>query len=94
MIDSDSCVSARSEVASCGLADGAALMDLRTGTYFSLNSVASFIWGEIETPLSVAAVCERVTEKFDLGSSDCGSDVRVLLTELATLGLVDVEPIR
>lgn len=88
----DSYVTARSNVASCALADGAALMDLQTGTYFSLNRVACFIWEQIQTATSITAICEQVSDHFKVSLLDCRADVEGLLAELATLGLIEVGP--
>ena len=39
-----SVIAAEEQVISCELAGGAALLDLRSGTYFGLNEIGSEIW--------------------------------------------------
>ena len=83
-------ISARADVASCALGDGAALLDLQSSTYYSMNAVASAIWELIQQPATMAEICDHVADRFELGGASCEADVVALIDELLRLRLVDV----
>lgn len=56
--------------------DGAVLLDLNRGKYFSLNGLAADIWRKLEEGLSLAQVEAHLVEKYD-------APVEVLRRDLA-----------
>lgn len=84
----DALFEADPEVVACEFEGAAALLDLRTSLYFSLNPVGAAIWWVLgQQPSSLDAVCRTVSEKFDVTAADCRSDVAVLLDELCRRNL-------
>ena len=47
MLDTSCRIAADPEVVACPFGDGLALLDLRSGQYFTTNSVGSFVWSPI-----------------------------------------------
>jgi hypothetical protein len=72
----------------CDLDGEAVVLHLATGTYFGLNDVASQIWQLIQSPVTAAAICERLLEEYDVDREACERDVVALLEDLAAKGLV------
>ena len=89
-IHSDSVVTLAPDVVICALGDGAALLDLRSSTYFNLNPVASFVWERLAEPQSLAGLAADVREEFATGDADIAADLVVLVASLADAGLVTV----
>jgi len=82
--------SARCDVVSSELSDGAALLDLRAGKYYSLNAVGACVWNAIRAPVAEQDLILSVCENFDVDASVCQADIRALLAALVQAGLVEV----
>ena len=76
------------EVVACELETGAALLDLRTSTYFSLNSVGSVLWDALQTPSSADSLATLVADHFEITPEKCRADVEAYLNELHSRQLV------
>lgn len=81
-------IAADEDVVACDLGGDAALLDLRSSTYYTLNPVGAFVWNRIGTPISFGALCDAVTAEFDVESARCRADIAVLLEQLREAGLV------
>lgn len=65
------------------------LLDLRSGTYFSLNAVGTAIWQAIEArPSDAEALCDTVTAAFDVAPDIARADIAALLDDLLSRGLI------
>jgi hypothetical protein len=74
-------------------ADGEVLMmHVESGHYFGLNEVASFVWQQLETPLSVADLCVRVQSEFDVDEERCMADLLDHLRSMIADGLTVTKP--
>lgn len=89
-----SLVTASEDVVACDLADGAALLDLRSSTYFTLNEVGSQVWGLIREPKPVSEVGEALLKRYDVDPARCRQDLVVLLQQLADAGLINISDAR
>lgn len=58
--------------------------------YLGLNGVASEIWGMLEEPLSIAALCEKLRQEYDVSQEQCEQDVLVFLSEMQQRNLIQV----
>ncbi len=83
-------VTAGKDVAFCSLSDGVALLDMRTGTYYSLNAVAAHIWSTLQSPIAIKEIYPLVLARFDVTEAACRADVMALIADMAKAGLVDV----
>lgn len=86
----NSVVSAASGQVSSELADEVVILDLESGVYHGLNSVAARVWGLIQDPATVRAVRDQMIAEFEVEARRCESDLLRLLQELQRAGLVDV----
>jgi len=66
----------------------AVLVDLAGGNFFGLDEVGTFIWEGMDGETAVAALVDRVVGAFEVTSDRAGSDLLVLLNEMADRGLV------
>ncbi|CAN5359904.1 hypothetical protein BH09PSE1_BH09PSE1_05000 [soil metagenome] len=81
---------AHPEVVACELEGGAALLDLRTSTYFSLNTVGSVLWQALQSPGSVDSLVAIVADRFDTTAEHCRADVETYLKQLQSRQLVTI----
>ncbi|MFT3722150.1 MAG: PqqD family protein [Hyphomonadaceae bacterium] len=79
------------EVVSCAFGEGLALLDLRSGQYFSLNSVGAFIWSQLEKPTTVGALRRAVVAHYDAAEERCLSDLDDWLGKMAHSKLIKTD---
>jgi hypothetical protein len=83
-------VCASKDVVVCELDSGAALLDLKSGSYFNLNSTTNFIWSNIAEPARVRSLTEKLLEKYDTDAEIIENDLIKILNDLSEFGLVEV----
>lgn len=89
-ITGDSIVSASPQQVSADLAGEAAILDLKSGVYYGLNTVGAFVWSLIQEPRQVSEIWEAVLLEFEVEREHCEQDVLVLLRKLVSEGLIKV----
>jgi Coenzyme PQQ synthesis protein D (PqqD) len=90
-ISQQTVVVASSEQVSSDLAGESVILNLKTGTYYGLNTVGSSIWLLIQEPKAVQDICEAILQEYDIDSQTCEQDVKALLTDLLNAQLVEIE---
>jgi PqqD family protein of HPr-rel-A system len=65
-------------------------LDTRSGLAHSLNPPAARVWALIERPATIAEVCERLVEEYDVDVDTCMEQVVALVADLEQAGLVEV----
>lgn len=86
--DPDLVISGDPEVVGCTLAEGAALLDLKTYVYYSLNEVGAFVWDALAEPSSFAGLVDQVAAEFDAPRETVAEDLARLVSQLGDAGLV------
>jgi hypothetical protein len=71
--------------------DNAMLLNAVKGGYFRLNAVGCRVWELLDTPMTVAALCEAVAAAFDTRPAECEDDVIAFVVALADQGLLAQE---
>ena len=71
-------------------ADGAVLLDLKKGKYYSLNKVASRVWSKLEEGLTLPEILEHLREKYGLPAQQLEADLEALMTGLEQKELIRV----
>jgi hypothetical protein len=66
------------------------MMNIDSGSYYGLDGTGQRIWGLIETPRSITAVCEALLQEYDIDTETCRTQVLKFLNRLQTEGLVRV----
>lgn len=62
------------------------------GDCYGFNKTATRIWALIEQPRSVREICAALTADFEVSNEECAAQVRDLLGELESEGLVTLAP--
>jgi hypothetical protein len=89
MSDSTIVIAARAQVSS-DLGGEAVILQLASGTYYSLNEVGARIWELLQQPVSVGELRARIEEEYEVDADTCAADLRRLLAALAREGLVEI----
>ncbi len=90
-LSKNSIIAAAKEQVSCDLAGEAAILDLKSGQYYGLNSIGARIWSLIQEPHSISEVLHTLVEEYDVDASQCEQDVLALVQKLAASGLIEVQ---
>ena len=77
-----------SEVRSTAGKDGAVLLDLRKGVYYSLNGLGTRIWTEIEQGSTFHEIVNHLAGSFAVSSEQLSHDVKKFILDLERKGLV------
>jgi len=75
---------------SADLSGEAAILNLKTSTYFGLNTVGASIWKLIQEPKKVAEIRDAIIEEYDVEPDRCEHDILEILQELSKHGLIEV----
>lgn len=92
MIDSrvgaDLCYTAPASVVARGVGGEIVLLDLSSGTYYSLTGVAAHIWRLVERGSRLDQIVEAIAREFDADPAQVADDTRRFLTDAESAGLV------
>jgi hypothetical protein len=64
------------------------MMDIESGRYLGLDDIGSVIWKRLETPRTLGDLVDSLVEDYDAERAVIAQDVRELLKEMATQGIV------
>jgi hypothetical protein len=73
-------------------ADGLLLCDLETGDVISLNATAHAIWEAMAEPITIAAICEALQQRFAVSEDQCLRDLATALAEFERRRFVRMRP--
>ncbi len=89
MIDDSSIIRRKPDLITAGSADESVVLDSATGMFFQFNPSAAQMWDLIETPRTLAALVDSITEQFDVTPEACRADIVLLIETLRERGLVE-----
>ncbi len=82
----------RTEEVAFRIIDGeAVLLHLDNGVYYTLNEVGSMAWELFDGVTSSEAIVATITEEYEVDTETVREDLRELLKDLATEGLVTID---
>jgi hypothetical protein len=64
------------------------MLDMDSGFYFGLNSVASVIWGLMVNETSFEALIDQLMAQFEVERSLCEADTQELLDQLLEKNII------
>lgn len=70
------------------LSDRLALLDMESGTYFSLNQTGTFIWSKLSENQSVSQIVDALIEEYEINRDQALQDSKNLIAELLSQGLL------
>lgn len=78
------------EQVSCDLAGEAAVLGLKSGTYYGLNAVGARIWSLLQQSRTVGEIRDAILAEYEVEPRRCEEDLFALLDQLAAEGLIIV----
>jgi hypothetical protein len=91
MIDESSVVVAADHQTSTEVDGESVILDLEEGIYYGLNPSGACIWSEIQEPVKVKEVVNKISDEYDMGAEMCHNDVISFLQSLQSEGLIRVK---
>ena len=76
---------------STNLAGEIVILDLERGIYFGLSDVGVVIWEALQSPITIAAIVERVVSTYDVPPATAEVDAIELVNDLVARGLVEID---
>ena len=64
------------------------MLDMDSGFYFGLNSVASVIWGMLSNEIDFESLINQLMTQFDVERSLCEADTKELLDQLLEKNII------
>jgi hypothetical protein len=58
------------------------MMDIESGTYYTLDDVGSFIWSQLDAPTSVADLLSQLQRRYEVSPEQCQRDVMPFLERI------------
>ena len=87
-MDLDSCFNIATEVQTRHVGDELVMLDLKTGTYFGLDTVGRRFWDLLSNGASLRQICNTLIEEFDTTLEVLERDTLVLAHNLADKNLI------
>jgi hypothetical protein len=75
---------------SCDLDNETAILNLKSGVYFTLNEVGAFLWTRMQEPTTFGALRDVVLAEYEVTKEQCEADLRELLSDMQEHGLVEL----
>jgi Coenzyme PQQ synthesis protein D (PqqD) len=75
---------------SADLSGEAAILNLKTSTYFGLNTVGASIWKLVREPKTVSQIRDAIIQEYDVEPDRCEHDILELLQDLSKHGLIEI----
>jgi hypothetical protein len=72
----------------------AVILDLASGRYFGLNAVGTRIWTLLDQGTSIEQIVQTVAEEYDADAEQIARDVKALIENLSSRGLIVRSPER
>ena len=70
------------EVIQSKIGDEVVMLDVESGYYFGLNSVASVIWDLMKEKINLNSMVESLMQEYDIDKETCEADTLELLEKM------------
>jgi hypothetical protein len=80
---------ATTELLCCDLSEGAVILDLRSGVYYGLDPVGTYIWKLIQEPKWVSEIMTAVLDEYDVDERSCEQDLKRLFGDMRERNLIE-----
>ena len=74
-----------------GPTGAAAILDPKSGQFYSLNEVGARAWSLLGEGTTFGAILEQLLSEYDVTAERLGADMEQLLRQFASAGLLDME---
>jgi hypothetical protein len=72
------------------LDDEVVILDMKSGTYYGLNTVGTRVWELMQQPVTFSQIHETLLAEYDVDPEECRQDITTLLEDLINRGMVEV----
>jgi len=79
-------------VLSAVVGEAIVLLHAERNAYYDTESVGARVWQQVAEPTSVADICKKLEEEYDVDSATCQADVMAFLEDALTEGVVILDP--
>lgn len=79
-------------VLSAVVGEAVVLLHAERNSYYDTESVGARLWQQMSEPATVAELCRRLIEEYDVDEATCQSDVLAFLEDALTEGIVIIDP--
>ncbi len=87
---SEKCIVKRADVVDKEIQSKSVLLNLDNGTYYTLNTVGTFIWSLINEKKEINFLIDRIAEKYAVDRDEASRDIYCLIADLHKEGLVEI----
>ena len=88
MENSGKCITKSRDVVCKDMDGKSVLLDLKSGGYYTLNEMGSFVWSLLEGKATPARIAQAVTESYEIDPETAEKDISDLISSLRKEGLV------
>jgi hypothetical protein len=78
------------EIIQSKIGDEVVMLDMASGFYFGLNSVASAIWHKLEKGISFDELIGQLMEEFQVERALCEQDTKELIDQLLEKNIIRI----
>ena len=64
-------------------------LNVERGSSYGLEEVTATVWQLLSEPLTIAQLCEKLTDVYEVDPATCRADVEGLIADFVTEGLVE-----
>lgn len=72
------------------LPEGAVILNLRDGVYYTLNELGALIWDYLQQPLSIGTLRDAILDEYDVSPEQLQADLMVFINRLLEIKLIEV----
>ncbi len=76
------------EIVQSKIGEEVVMLDMESGFYFGLNSVASVIWGLLAEGICFDKLIDQLMEQFEVERSLCEADTQELLEQMLEKNII------
>jgi hypothetical protein len=73
------------------IGDEVVMLDIDSGFYFGLNTVASVIWSNLEEEISFHELIDKLLAIYKIDRQTCEEETKVLLSQLLEKEIIKIE---
>ncbi len=84
----DSVVKVAADILFSEVQGEAVLLNVKTGIYFGLNQVGTYIWTSLEESVTLRVLQEKLVEQYEASPEQTWTDLVALITDLQDRNLV------
>jgi Coenzyme PQQ synthesis protein D (PqqD) len=81
-----------SQVMTREMGDETVILDLASGTYFSLNPIGTRFWQLVREGRTLAQMCDAMQDEYEVARDQLEADLQRLADDLVGRGLLVIRP--